>query len=1496
MAAVTVLVAAAVVVGTLDRPAEAQPAAPDQGEVAAQVVTDLTGQFSEANGIVVQPDGRVLTVGTVGPTSDPGRAGDAVILRYGTDGLLDDTFGDGGVVVADLFGELDQATAVALQADGRIVVVGTTNGRTQSSDVMVLRFESDGTPDPTFGVNGRAVFDVGDGDAAYAVAVQPGDQRIVVGGTSLSTFLVLRLDPDGSPDDTFGGDGIVLTGPYNGAQVNALVVQQDGGIVGIGSGYGDVALFRLTSGGSTDFSFGDYGFTYTDLRQGEEYYSEDAATAAVLRPDGTIAVAGRANRALAVLRYTPSGRPDGTFGGGYVLESFGEASGQALAVMTDDDRVVVAGERDGTAVLFAYEADAGRVADFGTDGRLDGAFGFATGLAPTPGGGFAVSGGAWTVLGGDSVAAAYSAAGEPAAGFGGGVVVDDIGSPGDEPAAMDIDGFGGIVVAGSAATGGGWDFALASYDEAGVLDPEFGMDGRLTLGFGGSDRLYGMDVEFGRISVAGQVRIDGRSDIAAARFWAYDGDPDTYFNGTGSVVTSLTDGDEGARAVVTQPNGNLLVAGYADAELVVLNYQADGTLSPEFGQDGVVRTLVDGGWAQASAITVQPDGKIVVVGEAAEGEGGSEAVGTLGADDDRYRGDRDFAVLRLLRDGTPDPDFGGDGVVTVDLAGGNDEATSVVVQPDGAILVAGRVFPGISALSDLGVPSMTGVLRLEPDGDLDDGFGDDGVVLLDRAPDREALTALALADDGTILLGGLVADPGAESDLAVLRLLPDGDTDDGFGGGLVRTDFGGNDEARAVAVRPDGSIVAAGVTRSAGRTAFALAGYDATGAPAAGFGSGGSVVTDVTGDLDELRAIAVQPDGRVVTAGEGRAGPAGDVAVVRYDTDGTLDETFGFGGIVLTDLSGSDGAYAVAVAPDGGIIVAGHTRFDAFVLRYTADGVPDGQFGQAGIVRFTFTEEFGPTPSEARGLAVRDDGTIVVAGSVSYRGSEGSAPYDDVGIARLTADGDFDTSFGGTGIVTTDLDDGVDAAYAVVLQDDGQIAVAGSHDGDGLLVRYRPDGSVDDTFGTDGFVVAPLGSGVLRGLASTPDGALVAAGTAEPEAPPVTTPPPTEGPPTPAVAAGSATGVRAAEIVETGRDLVTLRLTATGAPDDTFGDDGLVRAELGVDSRSGAVAVQADGAVVVAATTTDLTTGAAPGVAAGPGSDAVLVRHRTDGVPDPRFGEDGIARSGDLADTGLAVALLPDDRIAVAGAAFVAPADTDGTVLLFVGGPAGPVGLAADLAVTMSASAATVRVDLPLRYVVVVRNNGPGRADAVTVTATLPATASLLGTTAGQGEPCTLDGTELTCVLGSIVGGAEVGLTITVQPSMAGPLVTTVSVAGDQEDPVQDNDSVTVTTTVLPLAELRANPGVVPLGRVVRLSGTGFVPGATVALGYRGWGPTRSVVVAADGTFATPFVVFTETSAGPRIVEARTGTEVLATTNLLVVTDSLTPPNFAGRN
>jgi uncharacterized delta-60 repeat protein len=333
-----------------------------------------------------------------------------------------------------------------------------------------------------------------------------------------------------------------------------------------------------------------------------------------------------------------------------------------------------------------------------------------------------------------------------------------------------------------------------------------------------------------------------------------------------------------------------------------------------------------------------------------------------------------------------------------------------------------------------------------------------------------------------------------------------GNLDPTFGtNGTVLTDVGGLDVAYGMAVQSDGRIVVAGFSNMGGSYDFALARYGGGGTLDPTFGAGGTVLTDVdaTGSYDEARAVATQPDGKIVAAGSSDASGNSDFAVVRYNHDGTPDRTFGTGGTVITDLGGTDYAYAMALCGDGRIVVAGSSdaagSLDFALARYTVDGTLDSGFGRRGTA-LTDVNGVG-SDDEARAVVVRADGEVVAAG----RSNAVRRTDRDFALARYRNDGNLDSSFGHGGTVLTDVGGGSDdVALAVAIQPDCKIVAAG---GSGrwrtdnfALARYRDDGTMDPTFGAAGTVVTDI-SGVRANneafaVAIQPDGKILTAGVA----------------------------------------------------------------------------------------------------------------------------------------------------------------------------------------------------------------------------------------------------------------------------------------------------------------------------------------------------------------------------------------------------------------
>jgi uncharacterized delta-60 repeat protein len=379
----------------------------------------------------------------------------------------------------------------------------------------------------------------------------------------------------------------------------------------------------------------------------------------------------------------------------------------------------------------------------------------------------------------------------------------------------------------------------------------------------------------------------------------------SYGGGSGKSLADFG-GTDGATAVALQPDGKLVVAGFSsnglsDDVAVARLLSPEGTFDPSYG-GGSGKSLADfGSSAGATAVALQPDGKIVVAGY--RSVGGASA---------------DFAVGRLLNpQGAFDPSYGGgSGKSLVDF-GGFDGANAVALQPDGKIVVAG--YSSAGGHSDFAVGRL-----LSPEGTLDLSYGGgSGKSVADLGGD-DIGTAVALQPDGKIVVAGQSI-VGGSSDFAVARLLnPQGTFDPSYGGGSGKslTDFGGYDEAAAVALQPDGKMLVAGDSDARGTDDFAVMRRLPDGSPDESFGSGGKAFVDFGGS-DGATAMALQPDGKIVLAGYSNARGTYDFAAARLLPGGSLDESFGSGGRAFVDFGGSDGASAMALQPDGKIVVAG---------------------------------------------------------------------------------------------------------------------------------------------------------------------------------------------------------------------------------------------------------------------------------------------------------------------------------------------------------------------------------------------------------------------------------------------------------------------------------------------------------------------------------------------------------------------------------------------
>ncbi len=354
---------------------------------------------------------------------------------------------------------------------------------------------------------------------------------------------------------------------------------------------------------------------------------------------------------------------------------------------------------------------------------------------------------------------------------------------------------------------------------------------------------------------------------------------------------------------------------------------------------------------------------------------------------------------------------GADGVkLTIPVSGISDYAQAVVRDPSGNIVLAGSNGGNSSVL-----------VRLTQAGALDLSFGINGIAINDLNVSRgDALRALVSLDDGRYLGCGSFNTVATSYDFFVARFSSTGFADVGFGaGGVAVTPFTGasqtsTDQCNALAVQSDGSIVAAGMTTVAGHPHVALVRYTSSGALDTGFGTGGLVDINaaalVNGD-SEARALVLQADGKLLVAGYAFGSGTSDLLVMRLNTDGSPDGSFGSGGITRTAVGASDDfANAMVLQPDGRIVVAGSTyatggQRDFVLARYTTAGLLDPSFGSGGVV----TTAVGPSDDFAYSLILMPWGRLVAAGSARI---DTSTAGTDLAVVAYNADGSLDHYFG----------------------------------------------------------------------------------------------------------------------------------------------------------------------------------------------------------------------------------------------------------------------------------------------------------------------------------------------------------------------------------------------------------------------------------------------------------------------------------------------------
>ncbi len=393
----------------------------------------------------------------------------------------------------------------------------------------------------------------------------------------------------------------------------------------------------------------------------------------------------------------------------------------------------------------------------------------------------------------------------------------------------------------------------------------------------------------------------------------------------------------------------------------------------------------------------------------------------------------------LAQAGSLDLSFGTSGKVATALStNGHSYGTATAIQSDGKIVAAGYTF--------LGSNIDFALTRYNMDGSLDVSFDGDGKVTTDIGDSLDFCYAVAIQNDGKIVLAGSTAN---YSKLAVVRYNINGSLDSTFDmDGIVIPNIAATYvQGYSLSIQSDNKILIAAQSFSGANYDYSIIRLNTNGSLDLSFDTDGIVLTDINGD-DLAYAISLQSDGKIVVAGSSNS----DLSVVRYNTNGSLDNTFDMDGKVKTSITiGSDVATALTIQSDGKIVLAGNTNAAGnlhMVVRYSSNGSLDSTFDSDGIV---LTSNI----CSIYGVKMQSDGKIIAAGTYPVGSNM------DFVVVRYNSNGTLDSTFDSDGVVTTDLGFGTDDfAYATSIQSDGKIVVVGngynSSYNNFMVVRYNP--------------------------------------------------------------------------------------------------------------------------------------------------------------------------------------------------------------------------------------------------------------------------------------------------------------------------------------------------------------------------------------------------------------------------------------------------------
>ncbi len=850
------------------------------------VASDFLGQQSQESpsDIAIQTDGKIVVAGAVlvGPNSY-----DFVVARYNVAGTPDTTFsGDGIFTLTD--STFDFVNSIEIQADGKIVAVGRTDS---TVDMFVFRLNPDGTLDTTFSGDGK--YEIPNTGIALSVAIQPSTNKIVIGGEANLTgaAVVVRLNPDGTLDPTFDTDGILTLTQID--RANGIAIQSNsriivGGTSSIAAG-GDLSAVRLLSNGTLDTSFDGDGIVQTAV-----YPGDSEAKAVLIQGDGKIVVSGGpglsgSENDAVVVRYNSNGSLDTGFDSdGIKLHEF-IASGNnfynSLAQQPDGKILAIGYTTYGIANIHFGESFT--LIRLNTDGTFDTTF---------DGNGVAQS--QWCERG---TALAFQ--------------TDKIVAVGQQyrPNPSLLSGF-----------------CTQRFNDNGSVDTSFNFspsNGKVIQNFTSIESIKGLSD--GKMLVAGweelvdintglrlydrstliRLNANGTLDTAFANegVYQYGSSIDsTYFND----LEVLSDG----KILIAGEDGNVAVGG------IIIKLNPDGSPDTTFSGDGVASQFLNGA-TRFYSFAVQTDGKIVGCGSV-----GSGAATRFGK------------IVRFSATGV----FDTSATVNFGTAAAN-EVTECAVQTDGKIILSGYANDGTS--DNINLERRQSNLT-----SLDTTFGISGRVTTDLgATLNDHPTEMILQSDGKIVVSSTGLNGVGGEDFAVIRYNSNGTFDTNLaanfgsnGISLTNFGFGTSDHATSIVVEPGGAIIVGGMTDAGIGNNFAIAKLNPNGSEQLGFGTLGRVITPFPNNDAQINALAFSNDGKILAAGKTWNGTAYDFAVARYQNElaPTAANVSVSGKVSTTNGNGIRNVIVTLTDTNGNILTTrtssfGYFRFDEIAVGET---------------------------------------------------------------------------------------------------------------------------------------------------------------------------------------------------------------------------------------------------------------------------------------------------------------------------------------------------------------------------------------------------------------------------------------------------------------------------------------------------------------------------------------------------------------------------------